>query len=394
MKLSVATNFDNQLIGQIADYPVTEIYGKLTSDAVGGGRASYTTQQVNWPTLISHINCAHKHGIKFNYLLNASCFGNREWTRRGIRDLRRLLDRLSESGVDAVTVSTPYLVEIIRKHYPHLLIRIGIFANIDSPDRARFWEDLGANVLTLESFSINRAFARLATIREAVRCDLQLIVNFTCLSRCPMQVYHMNGISHASNTRDKAPFVDYCVLHCSYRLLKDPTQLIKSQWIRPEDIALYESLGFESFKLLERNAPTEAMVQRVRAYAEHHSPKNLLELLQPFGFQGSTRNRGIWFLHNAARFVGQRLPIRKIKTLLKKRGLLYALDHQPVQLNAAAIPDDFLQRIQRQGCYEIGDCSNCGWCDQIAQKAYTADPQYVSDCLESYGQVFEGLCSR
>ena len=32
MRLSVATNFDDELIEQIADYPVTEIYGKLTSD--------------------------------------------------------------------------------------------------------------------------------------------------------------------------------------------------------------------------------------------------------------------------------------------------------------------------------------------------------------------------
>jgi len=35
-RLSVATNFDNNLLERIATYPVEDVYGKLTDDFVGG----------------------------------------------------------------------------------------------------------------------------------------------------------------------------------------------------------------------------------------------------------------------------------------------------------------------------------------------------------------------
>jgi collagenase-like PrtC family protease len=70
---------------------------------------------------------------------------------------------------------------------------------VDTPRRARFWEELGADVIVLESFSINRNFRRLAAIRQSVHCELQLIANHVCLLNCPLQTYHQNGFAHASD---------------------------------------------------------------------------------------------------------------------------------------------------------------------------------------------------
>ncbi|MDP6625511.1 MAG: U32 family peptidase, partial [Nitrospinota bacterium] len=142
MRLSVATNFDNNLIDQISSYPVSDIYGKLSRDFIGGGRASYSTQGISKSTLKSHIQYAHEKGIKFNYLMNTACLGNREWSSKGKRSIRKLLDMLSDFKVDSITVSTPYLAEIIKKRYPHFFLKVGIFANIDSLERVRFWQDL------------------------------------------------------------------------------------------------------------------------------------------------------------------------------------------------------------------------------------------------------------
>jgi hypothetical protein len=41
MKLSVATNFQPDFLDAIDGYPVTELFGKLSSDSIGGGRASF-----------------------------------------------------------------------------------------------------------------------------------------------------------------------------------------------------------------------------------------------------------------------------------------------------------------------------------------------------------------
>jgi len=389
MKLSVATNFDNAFLQRIAAYPVEEIYGKLPRDFVGGGRASYSTGTADKTELESHVACAHSLGIKFSYVLNAVCLGNREWSRRGHQEIRKILDYLSEIKVDSITVSIPYLAELVKKRYPHFSVKVGIFANIDSPTRARFWEDLGANMLVLESFSINRNFPVLKAIRDAVSCDLQLIANFSCLPKCPLQIYHMVGISHGSNTVDREPFMDYCVFKCSSLSMKDPSLLIKSQWIRPEDLSRYEALGYSHFKLLERNAPTEVLLNRVKAYAERISPDNLLELIQPFGFKKEIRKEFGWFWNV---FLAKPTLIFPLYKLLKLRGLLYPLRGNPITLDSRKIPADFLDEIAVRPCSVAHDCVGCDYCRSISDDAYRADPKYKQECLKLYQKVFDRLC--
>jgi collagenase-like PrtC family protease len=389
MSLSVATNFDPEFLRQAAAYPVAEVYGKLPRDVVGGGRASYSTGGTGRPELEAHVALAHSLGIRFSYLLNASCLGNREWTREGQRQIRDLLDYLSEIKVDSVTVSIPFLAELIRRHYPHFRLKIGIFANIDSPTRARFWEDLGAHSLVLESFSVNRNFPLLQAIRAAVSCQLQLIANFACLPKCPLQIYHMNGISHGSNTADAGPFIDYCVFKCSSMSLADPVLLLKSQWIRPEDLKVYEELGYDQFKILERNAPTESLIQRVRSYSERVSPANFLELIQPFGFKKNVKKEAGWFLNLV--FERPRLVFSLYK-LLKLRGMLYPLQGAPQVLESAKIPADFLAQIARRPCSTHHDCRDCTYCADILAQAYRVDPDYRDTCLALYKKVFRQIC--
>jgi hypothetical protein len=106
----------------------------------------------------SYIRLLDRHGIAFNYLLNGACFGNREWTRPWQKRVTALLARLGEMGVRRVTVSTPFLLELVKRRFPEFKVRVGIYAQVDTPRRARFWEELGADAITLESFSINRNF--------------------------------------------------------------------------------------------------------------------------------------------------------------------------------------------------------------------------------------------
>jgi hypothetical protein len=100
-------------------------------------------------------------------------------------------------------------LEVFKSRFPEFKVKVGLFAQVDTPLRARFWEDLGADAINLESFSINRDFERLTAIRAAVRCDLQLIANHCCLPNCPMQSYHQNGFAHSSDG-SRTLFMDYC----------------------------------------------------------------------------------------------------------------------------------------------------------------------------------------
>lgn len=192
-KFSLAANYDPDLVPQLARYPVDEVYGKFPTDGISGGRPRYLATPLSKADLSAYIRLLDQHGIAFNYLLNGACFGNREWTRSWQKGVMALLERLGEMGVSRLTVSTPFLLELVKRRFPEFKVRVGIYAQVDTPRRARFWEELGADAIVLESFSINRNFPRLTAIRRAVRCDLELIANHVCLMNCPMQSYPGGG---------------------------------------------------------------------------------------------------------------------------------------------------------------------------------------------------------
>ena len=145
MQFSVATNFDDTLVDRIKNYPVAELYGKLSADAVGGGRASFMLPRVGRRQVEAHVAVVRRAGIRFNYLLNAACMSNVEYTRRGQRAIRNLLDWLSAIGVDGVTVAIPFLLEIVKSDYPHLKAKVGVFAQVDNLRKAKAWEAMGAD---------------------------------------------------------------------------------------------------------------------------------------------------------------------------------------------------------------------------------------------------------
>jgi len=67
----------------------------------------------------------------------------------------------------------------------------------------------------------------------------------------------------------------------------EPVNYVRANWIRPEDLGLYEKLGFHNFKIVERNTPTPILLERVRAYAARRYDGNLLDLVQNYAYPES-----------------------------------------------------------------------------------------------------------
>jgi collagenase-like PrtC family protease len=390
MRLTVAANYDSDVVPQLQSYPVAEVYGKFPVDFVGGGRPSYMGTPLSAADLRAYVAILQRHGIAFNYLLNSSCLGNREWTRRFQRRISSLLDRLQQWGITWLTVSTPFLLELIKTRFPSFRVKVGIYAQVDTLKRAKFWEDLGADAINLESFSINRDLPRLATIRKAVRCDLQLIANHPCLPNCALQPYHQNGIAHGSDG-SRNLFIDYCFLRCSRMRLADPSLFIKSAWIRPEDLHVYEAMGYETFKLLERGMPSEDLLKRVRAYSDRRFDGNLAEILLPYGFKKPVRKQRFWLLRHFLK--PWQVSIRrgrKILDLTRSQGMLHALEEIPVRIDSAAIPANFLEGFRGRDCAML-DCRECRYCERIAEKAVYIHPGYREESLGKYNDVEQAM---
>ena len=287
MKLSVATNFDDRLIDELKKYPVYEVYGKLQEDYIGGGRPANTLKSIDLKRLEEHVKKVRDSNIKFNYLMNGACLSNNEQSYEWQKKLKDFLDYLRDIGVNALTVTNPFLLQIIKKYYNCFTVRVSTFACIDNYEKAKFWEDMGADYICVDFVKINRDFETLKyMVKHLKKSKLELLATNSCLKDCPYIHTHTASLSHASNVtnKEKEKYTDWCLYACQEYELKHLEEYIKSPWIRPEDIEEYEKIGIEHFKITERDFPTVEIIKRVKAYSARKYDGNLLDLIQGHGW--------------------------------------------------------------------------------------------------------------
>lgn len=384
MKLSVPTNWCPELINKLDKTSITEIYGKLDKDVVGGGRAEFLLPFVSRRQVSDHILLIHKNGLKFNYLLNALCMGNHEWTAGGQRKIRKLLDWLAGAGVDSVTVAMPYLLQLVKKCYPFFKVKVSVCVGVDNPVQARHWEDMGADTISLSPWSVNRDFVLLKQIRKAVKCNLELYANNRCLMKCPFATYHYLANNHASNSQDNQNgfFINYCRFMCSSLILSEPSRLISSCWIRPDDSGYYAEAGVDSFKLSERNTSTEFIVKIVEAYTRRKHEGNLLDLFADNSNRLSAK-RCMW---KKALFF---LRPSKVNIFLLHRYFGDVSSQHRFFLDNRKL-DGFLDFFIKGKC-NLNNCAECGYCRQVAQEALTSCDENKQKTLQAHRRLLGSL---
>jgi len=287
MRLSIPTNWDLGLLWYLEshrDLSVTEIYASLDKTLIGGGRSDWCLPVITKKHAQRFISKVRELGIKFSYLLNSPCAGGLEYTPSGKKHLIKQLDWLEKSGVDSVVVSIPFLVEFIKKKFRRMKITVSVIAHVNSVERARFFEELGADTITVD-FMENRNFRLLKALKEAVKCEIQLLLNDICLYGCPFRFYHYNLMGHCSqeNFKIKNRRADfYCLLKCTLLRYSRPEELLRSRWIRPEDLNVYERIGIDLFKISGRTESTSWIINAMQAYSNRQYAGNLLDLLTSF----------------------------------------------------------------------------------------------------------------
>jgi collagenase-like PrtC family protease len=288
MKISVAANFEEGYLERLAKHKeVVNVYGKLPADFIGGGYETSKLPDVSVEKLESYIRKANNLGISFSYVINATVMNNDEYTKAGIKKLHELLSFLDTQNLESVTVSNVYLIHYIRKNFPNLPIKISANLMIDTVEKARHFESLGAKIIVLDPMLVNRNMKMLKAIRRAVSCELELIVNNNCFTKCPYLSYHQSYLSFNSRTvneSDHTPF-DFCYTTCSRLRVLDPGYWVKADWIRPEDMPAYENIGYDRIKIIDRSTPADVLVKRVEAYANRSYDGNLLDLILHYGYK-------------------------------------------------------------------------------------------------------------
>lgn len=377
MKISLATNYENELIDQIKDYPVYEIYGKLKNDIVGGGRPDNDLADIEKTKFEDHVKKTRAVGIKFNYLLNGSCLANMEQDLEWQKKFINFLTYLSKIGVNALTVTNPFLLIFIKKHFKDAFsIRISTFACIDSYEKAKYWEDMGADYICVDFVKINRDFKTLKYMVDNLKhAKIEILVTNSCLKNCPMIYTHTNALSHASSVNNikSNEYQDWSLFYCQEQEAKDLSQYIKSPWVRPEDIKYYEAIGIEHFKITERGFPTSELVKRVKAYTERNYEGNLLDLIQGHGAVFNCIN-------NSKKTVNSRIDIYNEIKRVRGLGVPREFDRH-IYIDNKKL-DGFFDFFAKCKCN--GNCKNCGYCNKIAESVIKRNDEVCDYLINLY----------
>jgi collagenase-like PrtC family protease len=374
MKLSVAANWDMELLDGLAEIPeVRSIYAKLSFDVVGGGRAGMVVPSVNWDSAVAYIRATHERGLSFCYLINAPCLGNLEQTSEGKKQILSFIGQLVEIGVDSVSIANLAVLALVRHNFPNLAIRGSVLSWPTNLSRLKYQESLGVDPLIIPYSEFNRDFKMLAKIRSGLSCGMQLFVNVACIYNCHYLAEHACSVGHASqlaqNTQQAGFFLDFYLWQCTRRRLLHPELLLMSRWIRPEDLEIYEAMGFDEFKIIDRSRSSTWLLRATKAYADRRYEGNLLDILSlemlgdPGGFHSDIEDQ----VRERMRHYEKEERILMLR-MLKLRRRLLALD---LFVDNTALTG-FLAGFQKIRCTETY-CEDCRYCHGYAKRAIHFD---------------------
>lgn len=286
---SVPADFRPETIAALADanatldLPVREVYGSLNPSPYGSGRRPGLVAPVTAEELRRYIVCAAAAGIEFNYTLNFSSLGNREYAER--EELRRFVEDLAGLGVRRFTVALPTVLEVFAG-LMEVRVTISTILAVQSPVAVGFLEQFPWVDRLCVPESLNRDLPKLSRLCRATRLEISTIVNSFCLLWCPFRAPHYDYESHAP----EGPH-DYLGRVCDSVRRRDPAAILGSPWIRPEELDRYLGLGVRLFKFSGREMPEAAFLRSVRAYNERRYEGDLIDVL--VGFSAARRMYGI-----------------------------------------------------------------------------------------------------
>lgn len=284
----IGTNFDPEIIKIIREndkeHKVKTLYGKIKYDGLPGGRSTYIVPDFTLDQFQDYLKECKANNLSFNYLINPLCMDNIESDPEKGPALHKFIHDLYDMGIREFTINSPTLIKYIKKSFSDASVTLGLYAYPTNISHIEYWKDWGVDEITLDH-SFNRNFPLLKHVLKCYKDSsvaLRVIANNLCMKDCPFKLAH--GCS-ASHTKSGPIAMDYYLINCAYRKLLNPKSFLTSEWIRPEDIHIYEELAEEtgfrklSVKLVDRTRSTAFLERVIKAYLNKSYNGNLLDIL-------------------------------------------------------------------------------------------------------------------
>lgn len=269
---------------------IYEVYGSRKESSFLTARPAFRIPDVSRHEFRKHIEKLQQNNIGFNYTLNTSCLGNKKDIFKIKKTIQDYIRFLMDCGVKTITITLPIMAEFIRELSDEVNIEISTIANIDTVTQVKLWKEYYNVNKLCGNLSRNRDITFLENLSNYCNSNeivLSLLANEFCINGTCYDGYcsytdciyrtHCYQLHSLGYDVNDVYFDDYPMQRC-INSRNNALGWLKSNFIRPEDMGLYNQIGINHFKLTGRTGSTEYMKRIISAYMSQHYEGNLLEL--------------------------------------------------------------------------------------------------------------------
>ena len=246
--------------------------------SVGDGSTPFELQQRQ----VGDLQRLSEAGLRLNLLFNANCYGKNSQSRAFFQKIGDLVDYIDRSfGLGCITTSSPLIAKFVKENFEGLEVRASVNMEIGTVEGISYAAHL------FDSFYVKRECNRDRAALERLRsyCDandkqMYLLANSGCLNHCSAHTFHENLVAHEAEIAAMDNGYQWGGLCWEYLKSEHGLEnwLQRTNFIRPEDVQLYEGL-VPAMKLATRvnAAPTRVL----EAYVNGGYRGSVMELLEP-----------------------------------------------------------------------------------------------------------------
>ena len=298
INLNIPCHWDRSVLGDVLNQStnskgiiITEMYGCLASGVIGHGRDPNTVFSIGIDEALEFREYVKECKIKFSYLLNTPFSTIR--IKSDLVEIERYIEWIGkEFKPDAVVIASYELMKVFRNKFRDLPIHVSTIARVSRREDIDKYGDIFPKKIIVQH-DVNRNFNDLEVIIERaaeIGIDVELMLTESCLRKCP---YMQGHYDHVGRGRDDKMFH----FTCNSEKLASPSEILKANFIRPEDMYIYESMGINSFKITGRSKKSLWLPEVIRAYLNRDFKGNLVRLL---GIDSSISAEDWIFVENKA----------------------------------------------------------------------------------------------
>lgn len=221
-------------------------------------------------------------GFGANLLLNGNCYGRRAQARSFFTAIGdTVLELVNRYKLGSATTTSPLVAKFLKANFPEIEVRASVNMEIGTLEGFKYVAQWFDSYYLRREFNYNlemleRAFGWCKQNGK----KLFLLANSGCLNFCSAHNFHDNLVAHQHEIAEMDNAYDFRgVCHDFLAQKQNKARLLSyTNFIRPEDVPLYESLC-HGMKLATRTNRNPAAV--VGAYCAGKYSANILDLTEP-----------------------------------------------------------------------------------------------------------------